>query len=54
MLAYTVTAHAKEASNDLAQANNPFANMVALSLHNYYIGEFGTEDDGNQFWLRYA
>lgn len=55
MLAYTVTAHAKEASNDLAQANNPIANMVALSLHNYYIGEFtGTEDDGNQFWLRYA
>ena len=55
MLTYTVTAHAKEASDDLAQANNPIANMIALSLHNYYIGEFtGTEDDGNQFWLRYA
>ncbi len=42
-------------ANDMAQANNPLANMIAVSLHDYYIGEFtGTAEDGNQFWLRYA
>ncbi len=42
-------------ADDSAQANNPIANMKAVSLHDYYIGEFtGTEKDGNQFWLRYA
>ncbi|MFZ0135045.1 MAG: hypothetical protein WAK95_21090 [Desulfobacterales bacterium] len=42
-------------SDAIAQANNPLANMIAVSLHNYYIGEFtGIEEDGNQFWLRYA
>ena len=49
-----VNAYASE-SEDMAQANNPLANMVAVSLHDYYIGEFtGSDDDGNQFWLRYA
>jgi len=48
-------AYAAEGSNDMAQANNPLANMVAVSLHNYYIGEYtGSDEDGNQFWLRYA
>lgn len=43
------------AQEDSAQANNPIANMVAMSLHDYYIGEFtGINEDGNQFWLRYA
>jgi hypothetical protein len=42
-------------SDAMAQANNPLANMVALNLHNYYIGEYtGMDEDGNQFWLRYA
>jgi hypothetical protein len=40
---------------DAAQANNPLANFVAVNLQNYYIGEFTSPDqDGNQFWLRYA
>ncbi|MCB0346557.1 MAG: hypothetical protein KDD66_15670 [Bdellovibrionales bacterium] len=43
------------ADGDSAQANNPIANMTALSFHEYYIGEFtGVDKDGNQFWLRYA
>jgi hypothetical protein len=38
-----------------AQANNPLANMTALNFQNYYIGELTeSDDDANQFWLRYA
>lgn len=39
-----------------AQANNPLANMKALSFQDYYIGDL-TESDGewaNQLWARYA
>lgn len=38
-----------------AQANNPLANMTALSFQNYYIGELtGIEESANQLWARYA
>lgn len=41
--------------DDMAQANNPLANMIAVNFHDYYIGEYtGMDEDGNQFWLRYA
>ncbi len=51
----SVPAYGADGGDDMAQANNPLANMVAVSLHNYYIGEFtGPNEDGNQFWLRYA
>jgi len=43
------------AAEDAAQANNPLANMTAFNLQNYYIGELTESDeDANQFWLRYA
>ena len=46
---------AKAETSDLAQANNPLANMIAFNVHNYYIGEYtGIDEDGNQLWLRYA
>lgn len=49
------TAHAEDGSSAAAQANNPLANMTAFNLQNYYIGRLtGTNDDANQFWLRYA
>ena len=48
-------AQEKSAANDAAQANNPLANMTAVNLHNYYIGELTESDeDANQFWLRFA
>ena len=42
-------------ANDVAQANNPLADVKAFNVHNYYIGKL-TETDtyANQFWLRYA
>lgn len=44
-----------EDGGDTAQANNPLANMTAFNLQNYYIGELTESDnDANQFWLRYA
>jgi len=47
-----VSSHAAE---DAAQANNPLADMTAFNLQNYYIGELTeTDEDANQFWLRYA
>lgn len=50
----TCTAWA-ESSGDAAQANNPLANMTAFNLQNYYIGDLTESDeDANQFWLRYA
>jgi hypothetical protein len=46
---------AADSSGDLANANNPLANMTALNFQDYVIGEF-TESDkgGNQFWIRFA
>lgn len=44
-----------ENSGDEAQANNPLANITAFNLQNYYIGKLTeTDEDANQFWLRYA
>ncbi|WP_127956939.1 hypothetical protein [Serratia microhaemolytica] len=37
------------------QANNPLANMRALSMQNFYLGDISASDkSGNQFWFRYA
>ncbi len=52
-------ASAQEPGHDAsaaAQANNPLADMKALSFQNYYLGDItGTDDDwGNQVWARYA
>lgn len=50
------TALAQQAdAKDVAQANNPLADVKAFNTHNYYIGKL-TETDtyANQFWLRYA
>ncbi|SKA71993.1 hypothetical protein [Desulfobaculum bizertense] len=41
--------------NSAAQANNPLANMTALNIQNYFIGDISDSDEqGNQAWLRYA
>ena len=42
-------------ADDVAQANNPLANVKAFNVHDYYVGSL-TETDtyANQFWLRYA
>ncbi|MHC5175407.1 hypothetical protein [Serratia rhizosphaerae] len=46
---------AEKQAADAAQANNPLANMTAFNMQNYYIGDVsGTDNDANQFWLRYA
>ena len=46
---------AQENVDASAQANNPLANMTAFNLHDYYIGErTESDEDANQFWLRYA
>jgi hypothetical protein len=38
-----------------ARANNPLANLTALNFRNYLIGRItDTDEDGNQFWLRFA
>ena len=39
-----------------AQANNPLANLTAFNIQHYYVGDFTQPDDedGNQFFLRYA
>lgn len=57
VLTLATAAHAAEdpPANDVAQANNPLANASAFNVHNYYIGEVtGTNEPGNQFWLRFA
>lgn len=42
-------------SSAAAQANNPLANMTAFNIQDYYIGELTeSDDDANQFWLRFA
>jgi hypothetical protein len=54
-LALHGNACAQQQSADASQANNPLANFTAVNLQNYYIGEFTSPDeDGNQFWVRYA
>jgi hypothetical protein len=55
-LTVAMPARADTPAGDLAaQANNPLANMTAFNLHDYYIGEFtGSDDDANQFLMRYA
>lgn len=50
-------AHAAEglSESDVAKANNPLASATAFNVHDYYIGELtGTNEPGNQFWLRVA
>jgi hypothetical protein len=46
---------AEDAGDAAAQANNPLANMTALNFQDYYIGRItDTDEDGNQFWVRFA
>ncbi len=43
--------------NSAAQANNPLANMTAISLHNYYIPKLTDAPDDaymNTSWVRFA
>jgi hypothetical protein len=48
-------AAASEHDNAASQANNPLANMTALNIQNYYIGDLSDSDeDANQFWVRFA
>ncbi|QDL93624.1 hypothetical protein FDP22_07510 [Paroceanicella profunda] len=43
------------AQDNAAQANNPLADTTALNFQNQYTGDLtGTDDDANQFYLRYA
>jgi hypothetical protein len=54
-LAVCLQAGAQQEGGAAAQANNPLANTTAFNLQNYYIGRLtGSDDDANQFWLRYA
>lgn len=52
----TAHTHAQDNASVAAQANNPLANMKALSFQNYHIGELTETDDewANQLWMRYA
>lgn len=53
-LLLSVTTQAN-AIDDLAQANNPLANMQAFNIQNYYYPQIsGFEQKGDTFWLRYA
>jgi len=46
---------AENPGDTAAQANNSLANMTALNFQDYYIGRLAeTDEDGNQFWLRFA
>jgi hypothetical protein len=57
MLTSASPARAQDASADqLAQANNPLANMKALNFHNYYVPKLAglPDETANTFWLRYA
>lgn len=43
------------AVDELAQANNPLANMRALNFQNYYYPDIsGFNQTGDTFWIRYA
>jgi hypothetical protein len=49
------SAQQSSGASDVAQANNPLANMTAFNIQQYYIGEITDSDQSaNQFWLRYA
>ncbi len=53
--ANSAAAQENDAASAAAQANNPLANFKAVNVQNYYIGDIsGTDQTGNQFWLRYA
>jgi len=55
IMSWSVAATAQDGGDAAAQANNPLANMTAFNLQDYYIGRLTeTDDDANQFWLRYA
>ncbi len=55
LAAVLTAARPDESGSAAAQANNPLANMTAFNLQDYYIGRLTESDeDGNQFWLRYA
>lgn len=55
IMGWAVNAAAQGSGDAAAQANNPLANMTAFNLQNYYIGRLTqTDEDANQFWLRYA
>ena len=55
LMAGSTFAQEKSASDDAAQANNPLAKIIAFNVQNYYIGELtNSDEDANQFWLRYA
>lgn len=42
-------------ADELAQANNPLADMTALNFQNYYYPEIsGLSQTGDTFWIRYA
>lgn len=44
-----------KATDELAQANNPLANMQAFNMQNYYDSKIsGFPQTGDTFWLRYA
>jgi hypothetical protein len=57
LIASAGATHAAEelSDSDKAKANDPLASATAFNVHNYYIGEVtGTDEPGNQFWLRVA
>ncbi len=54
-ISQSVTAGQGGDANAIAQANNPLAQIKAVSIHQYYIGKLtGSDNSANQFWLRYA
>lgn len=51
----TNTSTANHPADEIAQANNPLANLKALNIQNYYMPNIsGTDTSGDIFWLRYA
>jgi len=55
MKGHVATADDAAKAQAAAQANNPLADLTAFNIQNYYIGELTeTDEDANQFWLRYA
>ena len=41
--------------DELANANNPLANMTAFNIQNYYSAElYGTDETSNTAWLRFV
>jgi len=55
LAAAPVVAQKSSSDRDIADANNPLANMVAFNIQNYYYSElYGTDATTNTAWLRYA